>query len=538
MAMTIGKKIAGLSLFLLAIMAAFVGIVCYQGSNIQDEVRYIKEHSMPSVLNAGYIKSHLADGQIRALLLKNATPSEREALLNQMKDFAAKGDETIAAYEKAIKSAENRALFDDTMAKKAQYREKRTKYVAMVQAGTQSDEEILAYLNGELRPAYRAYAAAADVLLDWNNKAGTAASERAMNAATSTINVSLVVGILSVIAGMLLSFGLIRSISRALRQAVEFLSAAAKELNGAAGQVAQSSQSLAQASSEQAASLEETSATIEEITSSATSTSENAHHAELLSDEAMKASDSGATAVTEMIKAVELIKQSSNETAVIVKTIDEIAFQTNLLALNAAVEAARAGDAGKGFAVVAEEVRNLAQRSATAAKETGEKISRAVELAANGVNTSSLVSKSLDQIKGSTDKATSAVREIAAASTEQARAVEELNRATEEINKTTQSTAAAAEECAAASEELMAQAGSVGNVAQSLNEMVNGARAGEQSAVNVALKSAAAVRAQESRHHAAPKRAPAASAAPAAKKAPTPSTILPLDKDDMTSAGF
>jgi len=157
-------------------------------------------------------------------------------------------------------------------------------------------------------------------------------------------------------------------------------------------------------------------------------------------------------------EAMERIKASSDETAKIVKTIDEIAFQTNLLALNAAVEAARAGDAGKGFAVVAEEVRNLAMRSAEAAKNTAQLIEGNVGNAEGGVALNTEVMSALQEIQKQVGQVSEVMDEIAAGAEQQSQGVEQINSAVEQMNQVTQTTAANAEESSSASEELTAQA--------------------------------------------------------------------------------
>ena len=167
----------------------------------------------------------------------------------------------------------------------------------------------------------------------------------------------------------------------------------------------------------------------------------------------------GKEAMQRLSAAIERIKTSSDETAKIIKTIDEIAFQTNLLALNAAVEAARAGDAGKGFAVVAEEVRNLAMRSAEAARSTADLIEGSVKNAENGVAANGEVVRVFEEIAGQGGRINEMVAEIAAASEQQAVGIARVNQAITQMNQTTQQTAANSEETAAVVQELAGQAG-------------------------------------------------------------------------------
>jgi methyl-accepting chemotaxis protein len=175
-----------------------------------------------------------------------------------------------------------------------------------------------------------------------------------------------------------------------------------------------------------------------------------------------------------MARRIGAIKESSDRTARIIKTIDEIAFQTNLLALNAAVEAARAGNAGRGFAVVAEEVRSLALRSAQAAKDTSSMIEESQHRAEQGVSASREVQELLQRIRGNVEEAGTMVREVAAASREQSRGVEQITQAVSQMDQVTQSNAASAEENAAASEELSAQATSLRDTVRTLSTLVMG----------------------------------------------------------------
>ena len=211
---------------------------------------------------------------------------------------------------------------------------------------------------------------------------------------------ALSLGIIAVVSPALSMFSA-RRILVPVRKLIETLRQTSNSVLAASREMAQNGDSLARGASSQAASLEETAATLEQIASASTQNSDNAQVASSITGEVRQSSESGGKSMQQMMTAINTIRDAAVETENIVKTIDEIAFQTNLLALNAAVEAARAGDAGKGFAVVAEEVRNLAQRSAAAAKDTSEKIKRSRELADNGTAVSSQVAKALEAIQGS-----------------------------------------------------------------------------------------------------------------------------------------
>jgi len=234
---------------------------------------------------------------------------------------------------------------------------------------------------------------------------------------------------------------------------------AVDQVNTGARQVSDASQSLSQGASESASSLEEISSSMHEINSQTKHNSENASQADLLAKETSHTAESGYAQVIEMTAAMNEINDAAANVSKIIKSIDEIAFQTNLLALNAAVEAARAGKHGKGFTVVAEEVRNLAQRSAKAAKETSEMIENSIKKTTAGTKIADSTSKALEEIVRRVTKVTDLVGEIASSSKEQTQGIMQVNQGLGQVDQVTQQNTATAEESAAASEELSSQAG-------------------------------------------------------------------------------
>lgn len=288
-----------------------------------------------------------------------------------------------------------------------------------------------------------------------------------LNLAKASANkVSLVMMAFSLILGLSLAYLITRGITHSLNHVIDNLQSGSLQISSASAQVSQSSQQVAEGANQQAASIEESSASLEEMSTMTKTTAESATKVNAMSNEAQKETKRSREAVSRMSEAMSKIKTSSDETAKIVKTINDIAFQTNLLALNAAVEAARAGEAGKGFAVVAEEVRNLAQRSAEAAKNTSALIDESQQNAKNGAKVSEEVSTSLEAITENVERVSKLISEVSSASENQSEGIEQINSAVAQMDSVTQANAANAEEAASASEELSAQA-------NDLNEMVN-----------------------------------------------------------------
>ena len=287
-----------------------------------------------------------------------------------------------------------------------------------------------------------------------------------------------------IVLAVVLIFFIVGSVSKALQRMVDGLTRNAEQVASSSSQVSSSSQALAAGASEQASSLEETSASLEEIASQTKMNMENSQSIDTMMKN--QAAPSFQLMDEKMGVMNENLKENvrlSEESAKIIKTIDDIAFQTNLLALNAAVEAARAGEAGKGFAVVAEEVRNLAGRSAEAAKTTQELI----ESSQTKIHETSGIYKEIADALKSTDeiarKVMTMTDEVASASKEQSQGIDQVNSGVSEMDKVVQQNASSSEETAAAAEELTSQAGELKGIVNRLNALIHGDNGGNGSQV-------------------------------------------------------
>ena len=494
--MKLSTKLIG-SFILVAAITVVIGLVGYFSANsLGDHVDDLVTIRMPKAecfaqmaVNVERIKM-----MQRTLLVPGMPREDRLRQYNDFEKSVSQHNEARDTYDPMPRNAEAEKLWSEYKSGYDSWSASNVRYMEMARRcdeitsrlGERTDSEELRKLQsqmleltlGELRSHQATMTKSMDALFDINrtatNEAGITARADASTAGT-TIIISLIVGVLSaVLLGVFLSL----SITRTVNKIVVALSHGAEQISSASAQVASSGQSLAEGATEQASSLEETSSALEQMASMTKQNAESANQANRLATTARTAADKGTEAMTLMSNAIREIKHSSDETAKIIKVIDEIAFQTNLLALNAAVEAARAGEAGKGFAVVAEEVRNLAQRSAEAAKNTNTLIEGSQLNADNGVHASEEFTGILLDINTSVKKVTDLIAEVSAASTEQAQGIDQVNTAINQMNQVTQQNAANSEESSSASQELAAQAQQLQQVVVQLRTVVEGSSSG------------------------------------------------------------
>ncbi len=448
------------------------------------------------LVNAFYKSIELNVGRIVAAA-KNTDPVQQKFYKDQVVATIAKNNEYVKQMEAMIQDEQGKALLNEINERRKVVIDNNNAVFKEKAAGNEDAAKKI--VDEQLLPNSQRYLAAIDKLSNVQSDAITTLTAEVDHLFRTARLLMIVLGSIALLAGIALAIYITRSITRPLVTAVGLASrvaqgdlsthikvesrdetgqlmAALKDMNdnlvNLVGQVRSGTDTIATASTEiatgnldlsarteqQAGALEETAAAMEELTSTVKQNAENARQANQLAVSASAVATQGGTVVGQVIDTMSAINDSSRKIVDIISVIDGIAFQTNILALNAAVEAARAGEQGRGFAVVASEVRNLAQRSASAAKEIKELITASVDKVDSGSKLVENAGATMSEVVASVRRVTDIVAEISAASTEQSTGIEEVNRAIVLMDENTQQNAALVEQAAAAARAMQDQA--------------------------------------------------------------------------------
>jgi methyl-accepting chemotaxis protein len=490
-------------LFGFGVMAAIVAVMgvnsVQQTRANRDRFQEIYHNDFMAVMHLDDVREHILMVRITALYNARAKDAaEKQKFTTQLQDLDGKIDQKIKEYAATNLGTIEREGLARFQERWREYRRHRDAAQALSASGRLEEE--LAYAKEYAAPAYAKVAEGLDALTETERQHAQATAAATRQQYTAGLRLTIGIAAAAMVVAMALGLALARQMAKPLATAVTVLKAVAEgdftrrlgldtddelgrmagalnrtieqmrmalaEVRTAADQTTTVSQHLSAAAhelwagtQEEASALQETAASLEEITGTVKQTADNVRQASQLALSSRTIAEQGGQVVHSAITAMEVINTAAKKIADIITTIDEIAFQTNLLALNAAVEAARAGEQGRGFAVVAAEVRNLAQRSATAAREIKALIQDSVQKVADG---SALVNQSghtLDEIVSAVKRVTDIIAEIAAASQEQSQGIDQVNTAVTQMDQVVQQAAAHTEELSSTAQTLSMQAG-------------------------------------------------------------------------------
>ncbi len=494
----IGTKLVA-TFIIVALLAGVVGIVGIINIKKVDK-NYTELYENFGIATADIGKASTDFNSIRAVtrdILLSNNMEEKKNYSNQIKELDKDVQINLKEMFNSLQTEQGQKTYASLNENLNKYNEIRDRVINMAIAGQNEQAKTLFYSEA-IEPAKLAKQYI-DELFDLKESGGVEREEQYARDTNATVYIMVTVVILAVIAAVLLGIFMSRKISNPvnrlviaaekiadgdlnvdikenskdeigllaeafkkmsdnLNSVISNISSAAEQVSSGSRQVSDSSVALSQGATEQASSIEELTASLEEISAQTRLNAENATQASSLAGNVKTIALKGNKHMKEMLNAMDEINDSSSSISKIIKVIDEIAFQTNILALNAAVEAARAGQHGKGFAVVAEEVRNLAARSANAAKETTDMIEGSIRKVEDGTKIANETAEALGLIVEGVAKAADLVGNIAEASNEQASGIEQINQGIMQVSQVIQANSATSEESAAASEELSSQA--------------------------------------------------------------------------------
>ena len=465
---------------------------------LNNQIVLISQERYPSTALAHAVRDELnetARNMRNILLMTDASAIKKE--FENIEKSSKAITESIEKLDKSVTTPRGREDIKALIKNKAEFNPLQAKFIDLAKEG--KNEEAKAVLLNDLRPVQLTYFDDLDELIEYQGSLMEASARQADSETLKTRMIVLALAAVATLISVVLGVLATRSIVRPLNEAVVVarkvaggdltstivvkskdetgqLMQALKDMNDSlskvVGEVRQGTDTIATASSQiaagnmdlssrteqQASSLEETAASMEELTSTVKQNADNARQANQLAESASEVAVKGGSVVSQVVGTMSAINASSKKIVDIIGVIDGIAFQTNILALNAAVEAARAGEQGRGFAVVASEVRNLAQRSAEAAKEIKSLISTSVERVGQGTALVDQAGTTMTEVVDSIKRVTDIMGEISAASAEQSAGVAQVGEAVGQMDQATQQNAALVEESAAAAESLKTQA--------------------------------------------------------------------------------
>jgi methyl-accepting chemotaxis protein len=501
---SIGKRLAVVVGIILALFVASSVLAVLKLRQLGGEITAMVEQNVKTERAGADWLRHTTSGVQRASAIAKSSDQGLIAFFAPATAASIKDTNELQKFiEQQMDTPEKKQLFDKVGELRKSYLAAREEVSKAKQAGDLEGANRI--FTERFEPTSRDYLAGVQKMVDTERKALDEAAQRSEELRARTSLMLVACSALSLGLGVLLAWLLVRSITQPLSQAVQVARAVAsgdltsrievnskdetgqlmqalKDMNdslvGIVGNVRSGTDTIATASSQiaagnhdlssrteqQASSLEETAASMEELTSTVKQNADNARQANQLAVSASSVAVKGGSVVAEVVGTMGAINASSRKIVDIIGVIDGIAFQTNILALNAAVEAARAGEQGRGFAVVAAEVRNLAQRSAAAAKEIKTLIGDSVDKVEEGSKQVAEAGKTMDEIVDSVKRVTDIMAEITAASQEQTSGIEQINQAITQMDQVTQQNAALVEEAAAAASSLQEQASGLSQV--------------------------------------------------------------------------